>query len=127
MSSGSLECVTSTSCSACWVPKICLSSSFLSANRYKSVVFPAFMGLMWDLEPVLHRWGRQGLAEKFLCVSFVLQKGEARSALARVVANSFKEDRNGTMKDGWFAQIGKKNAVASRINAQHAENGVACL
>lgn len=106
---------------------MCLSSSLLSANRYKSVAFPAFMVLTWDLEPVLHRWGRQGLAEKFIGVSSVVQKGEGRSALAGVVENSFMEDKSGTLKNGWFAQIGKKNSIASRINAQHAENGVACL
>lgn len=48
------------------------SSPVLRANRYMSVGFLAFMGLSWDLEPVLHTCGRQELAEKCILASFVV-------------------------------------------------------
>lgn len=62
-----------------------MSSLRLSDNRYKSVGFPAFMGLTWDLEDVLHRWGRQEFMDKCRRASFVVQKEEASSMMARVV------------------------------------------
>lgn len=78
---------------------ISLSSLVLSAPRYRSVGFLASRGLTWDLEPVLHKWGRQAFAEKCMCANFVVRKGEARSALARVVEKGSMEDKSGTWND----------------------------
>lgn len=80
-----------------------VSSLRLSANRYESVGFPPFMGLTWDLEDVLHRWGRQEFPGKCRCASFVVQKGEASLMMAKVVEKGLMEDKNGTWNDGWFA------------------------
>lgn len=80
-----------------------VSSLRLSANRYESVGFPPFMGLTWDLEDVLHRSGRQESPSKCRRASFVVQKGEAGSMMARVVEKGFMEDKNGTWNDGSFA------------------------
>lgn len=67
----------------------------------KSIGFHAFLGVTWDLEPVLHRWGRQALAEKCMCASFVVQEGDARPVLARVgEKGSILGDKSGTWNDG---------------------------
>lgn len=76
-----------------------VSSLRLSANRCKSFGFPPFMGLTWDLEDVLH----VGETGRCRCASFVVQKGEASSMMARVVEKGFMEDKSGTLNDGWFA------------------------
>lgn len=57
------------------------------------------MELTWDLEDVLHRWGRQEFPGKCRRASFVVQKGEARLMMARVVEKGFMEDKSGTLND----------------------------
>lgn len=79
-----------------------MSSLRLSDNRWKSVGFPSFMGFTWDLEDVLHRWGRQEFPGKCRHVSFVVQKGEASSMMARVVEKGFMEDKSGTLNGRWL-------------------------
>lgn len=50
---------------------------------------------------MLHRWGRQALAEKCMCASFVVQEGDARPVLARVgEKGSILGDKSGTWNDG---------------------------